>query len=93
MTVSCWYVVVESLGKWWVDCEGRPFGPFDDLSEATDGAVRLAEVFGEPDRHLQVMVPDGHGHFAIAWEQEQSIEAPRALLRLVDQPHASPPPG
>ena len=70
MAVSTWYLVVESMGKWWVDCEGRNFGPFEELSEATDGAIRLAEVFGEPEKQLQVMVPDGSGHFEIAWDSE-----------------------
>ncbi|MGN6100196.1 MAG: hypothetical protein ACTHOR_03535 [Devosia sp.] len=68
MAVSTWYLVVESMGKWWVDCEGKPFGPFDELSEATDGAIRLAEVFGDVHKKLQVMVPDGRGHFEVAWE-------------------------
>ena len=69
MAVSCWYLVVESLGKWWVDCEGKPFGPFDEMSEATAGAIRLAEVFGDEERQLQVMVPDEDGQFRVVWER------------------------
>jgi len=69
MAVSCWYLVVESLGKWWVDCEGKPFGPFDEMTSATAGAIRLAEVFGDEERQLQVMVPDGEGQFRVVWER------------------------
>ncbi len=69
MAVSSWYVVVESLGQLWVDCEGKPFGPFEDIADATDGAIKLARTFGDDDRRLQVMVPNGAGGFEIAWEQ------------------------
>jgi hypothetical protein len=69
MAVSCWYLVVESLGKWWVDCEGKPFGPFDARESATEGAIRLAEIFGEDDKQLQVMVPDETGQFHVVWEK------------------------
>jgi hypothetical protein len=72
MTVSCWYLVVESLGKWWVDCEGKPFGPFDEMDEATEGAIRLATVLGDNDRQLQVMVPDEQGRFRIVWEKSRA---------------------
>jgi hypothetical protein len=68
MTVSCWYLVVESLGKWWVDCEGRAMGPFDELDEATAGAIRLAELFGDEDRQLQVIAPDESGQMQVVWE-------------------------
>lgn len=69
MAVSSWYVVVESLGKWWVDFEGNPFGPFDDIGDATDGAIKLARTFGDDGKLLQVMVPNGTGGFDVAWER------------------------
>jgi hypothetical protein len=75
MATSCWYVVIESRGKYWVDCEGRALGPYDEIADATDGAVRLAEMFGDPARQLLVMVPDGLGHFDVAWEQD-AVKSP-----------------
>ena len=70
MAVSSWYVVVESPRQWWVDCEGKPFGPFS----TTSPMQRMVRSSWPPhsaddDRRLQVMVPNGVGGFEIAWEQ------------------------
>jgi hypothetical protein len=62
---SSWFIVVFSNGQWWVDHEGKPYGPYASAAEAKDGAVRLArsiaghrnwEVFvpGADDRHVLV---------------------------------------
>jgi hypothetical protein len=76
MMSSCWYLVIESMGSWWVDCEGKPFGPFEEMDEATQGAIKLAEIFGDPDRQALVMAPDEAGHFHIVWEGERPHPAP-----------------
>jgi hypothetical protein len=72
LAISCWYVVIESRGQYWVDCEGHALGPYDEIAEATDGAIHAAQLFGDQQKCLQVMVPDGRGHFEIAWVNDPS---------------------
>jgi hypothetical protein len=56
------------MGAWWVDCEGKPFGPFDDTRQAVQGAIKLARLFGDPERQALVMVPDDTGRYQVAWD-------------------------
>lgn len=57
---TSWYIVIHSGGQWWVDHEGRPYGPYRSLAEASDGAVRLARLQGD-ERDWEVFAP-GHDH-------------------------------
>ncbi len=60
---SRWFIVIESMGRWWVDCEGRAFGPFDNRDEANEVARRLAEDEVDAGRKPQVFIPDGAGQY------------------------------
>jgi len=62
-----WFLVIWSSGQWWVDCEGRSFGPFDGAAEATAAAIRYAEVFTADDRESQVWAPDETGRMRQVW--------------------------
>ena len=62
-----WFLVIWSSGHWWVDCEGRSFGPFDGAEEATVAAVRYAEVFSDNERDSQVWSPDDVGRMRQVW--------------------------
>jgi hypothetical protein len=53
---SSWFIVVFSNGQWWVDHEGKPYGPYAGAAEATDGAVRLARSIGG-ERNWEVFAP------------------------------------
>lgn len=53
-----WYLVIASGGQWWVDCEGKSFGPFDCFEVAVGGALQYAEVFNDPGRQSQIWAPD-----------------------------------
>jgi hypothetical protein len=64
-----WLVVVRSRGEWWVDCEGKSFGPFPDPDAAAKTAVRYAEIFNDADRQSQVWMPDEHGRYRVVWEE------------------------
>lgn len=41
------FLVIISRGQWWVDCEGKSFGPFESSDVAISGAVHYAEVFDD----------------------------------------------
>ncbi|HEY0920954.1 hypothetical protein [Devosia sp.] len=64
---TCWFVVIESVGRWWVDCEGKTYGPFDREQEARAGAVRIAQAYGDPDRQSVVYAPEASRHHAPIW--------------------------
>jgi hypothetical protein len=69
----CWYFVIETRGKWWVDSEGHILGPFDDAASATTGAIQVAETFGDPDRRLIVLAPTEPGRIGIAWQRNAIV--------------------
>ena len=66
----CWYFVIESGGKWWVESEGSYLGPFDAPHEAVDGAIRLVEVYGDPAKRLLVLGPGPEGRIEIVWARD-----------------------
>lgn len=64
---SCWFVVIRTPSAWWVDCEGKAYGPFGSRQEAADNAVRLAEAYGDPARRSDVYVPDEDEKLRLVW--------------------------
>jgi hypothetical protein len=64
-----WFLVVRSADEWWVDCEGKSFGPFEGVGEATTSAIRYAEVFADPTRQSQVWAPDDTGRMRQVWTE------------------------
>jgi len=79
---TCWFIVVHSMDSWWVDCEGKSYGPFDTSEEATATAVRLAGVFGDPTRQAQIWAPapSGDGHRLVWSAGPWPLDASSALL-------------
>lgn len=65
---TCWFLVVKVNEQWWVDCEGKGYGPFETRDEAAEGAQRLAAIFGDETRQAQVWAPDDEGRMHIAWQ-------------------------
>ena len=65
-----WFLVVRSTDQWWVDCEGKSFGPFETVDEATTSAIRYAEIFTDNTRQSQVWAPDETGRMQQAWAAE-----------------------
>jgi hypothetical protein len=65
-----WFLVVRSTGQYWVDCEGKSFGPFDTIDEATTSAIRYAEVFADARRQSQVWAPDETGRMRQVWTED-----------------------
>lgn len=67
---TCWFVVIRSRGSWWVDCEGKSYGPFNDQDEAEQNAVTIAETFGDPSRQSLVYAPDDAGKLRVIWSAD-----------------------
>lgn len=66
-----WFLVIISRGQWWVDCEGKSFGPFESSDAAISGAVHYAEVFDDAARQSQVWAPDDTGRMNQVWSSRE----------------------
>lgn len=51
---TCWFIVIQSQGNWWVDCEGKAYGPMKDRDTAIQHAREIAQAFTDPERQPQV---------------------------------------
>jgi hypothetical protein len=58
---TCWYIVIEAMGAWWVDCEGKAFGPFDSEEIARSEAPRIALAYGDETRRAEVWATEPNG--------------------------------
>jgi hypothetical protein len=81
-----WFIVVNSMDSWWVDCEGQSYGPFPGQAEAEDAARWLAKAIGDPVREMRVYAPDARGEpqmiWASTWPDEAAEDAqPEPLVR------------
>ena len=76
-----WFLVIVSQGQWWVDCEGRAFGPFESCDVAVSDAVRYAEVFEDPDRQSQIWAPDETGRMSRVWLGAQPVVGADDVVR------------
>lgn len=63
-----WFIVVEAQGAWWIDNEGKSFGPFSSREQAGTEAIVIARTFGERKRRTQVYAPDERGKQHLVWE-------------------------
>lgn len=61
------YVVILSRGRWWVDFEGRAFGPFETKDLASAEAKHLAQYQAHSGRTAEVLVPDDSGRHRVTW--------------------------
>jgi hypothetical protein len=68
---TSWFIVILSAGQWWVDHEGKPYGPYGDASEATEGAVRLAQFIAD-DLDWQVYAPDADNRHVLVASRRMS---------------------
>jgi hypothetical protein len=65
--VTCWFIVIESMGSWWVDCEGKAYGPFDTREDAQSEARRIAVTYGDDSRRSQVFSAEPDGTHRLIW--------------------------
>ena len=72
---TSWFIVVFSNEQWWVDHEGKPYGPYASIDEAREGAVRLARFIGD-DIEWEVFAPDAENrHVRIASRRQEEAPA------------------
>lgn len=69
---TCYYIVVEIDGVWWIDVEGKPCGPCQDKDDAIDCAFKLIELFGDSSRPAAIYAPDDQGHTKVVWRGRRS---------------------
>lgn len=70
---TCWFIVIRTPSAWWVDCEGKAYGPFSSRKEAAENAVQLAKAFGDPGRRSDVYIPDDDGMQVLAWSAGRTV--------------------
>ena len=64
---TCWFVVIHANGAWWVDCEGRAYGPFASNDQAREYAQKIAVTFADPSRRSEVWAPGEQGKLKLIW--------------------------
>ena len=80
------YIVLLSREKWWVDFEGRAFGPFTSRNTAKQEATSLARFMSHTGRRSEVRVPNDAGRYLVEWESEPDRfrrPAPKFPARVV----------
>ena len=65
---SCVYLVLQIGEQWWVDCEGKAFGPCESKEEALAGAFKLIDVFGDPQRRIELWSPGEDRRMRLVWK-------------------------
>ena len=65
---TCWFIVIESMGSWWVDCEGKAYGPFESRDDAQSQARRIAMTYGDDGRRSEVFAPTDQGSHRLIWK-------------------------
>ena len=68
------YVVIFSRDSWWVDFEGKAYGPFATKDIAAAEAKHLAQFSNHSGTSSEVLVPDDTGRHRVVWES--AIEYP-----------------
>jgi hypothetical protein len=64
---TCWFIVIESMGRWWVDCEGKAYGPFESQKEAALEAKRIAVTYGDSTRRSDIFAAAPDGTHQLIW--------------------------
>jgi hypothetical protein len=62
---TCLYIILRSLEKWWVDCEGREHGPFTSQEAAGKSALEIARIFGDIERPWEVLAKNEDGFYRV----------------------------
>lgn len=61
------YLVLLSQNNWWVDLEGKAFGPFTSRENAALEARSMARFQAHSGRESEVLVPDAAGKYWVIW--------------------------
>ena len=63
-----WFIIVKARGDWWIDNEGKEYGPFATQEQARAEALTIARTFGDIARRSRIYWPDEQGHHQLIWE-------------------------
>ena len=81
------FVVILSRNSWWVDFEGKAYGPFASREHAAEEARDLAQYSPHSGRESEVLVPDDSGRHRVAWtsgDEPQSGGSLRFVTRAAE---------
>ena len=56
------YLVLQSRERWWVDIEGKSFGPFATRDRAVLEAIDMARFMAHTGRETEVRVREERNH-------------------------------
>lgn len=62
-----WFIVIHVGEAWWIDNEGKAFGPFPNRERAGAEALEIARVFGDTDRQSRIYWPGDDGRHRLVW--------------------------
>jgi hypothetical protein len=63
-----WFIIVKARGAWWIENEGKEYGPFTSQDQAAAEALTIARTFGDETRRSRVYWPDEQGQQKLIWE-------------------------
>ena len=64
---TCRYAAIQVGSEWWVDADGRSFGPKQSQDVAVLFAQSLAALHSPPDRRCEVWARDEAGLPVLQW--------------------------
>jgi hypothetical protein len=64
---TTWYIVIYSQDGWWIDYEGKPYGPFASEAEAVAEAPDFINLMGNPDHRNELYVRGDDGRYKMVW--------------------------
>lgn len=69
------YVAILSREKWWIDLEGKAFGPFQSLNEAKEEGLQLARFAAHTGKVSELLIPDENGRYRVVWASDAEPHA------------------
>ena len=64
---TCHYIVVRIGEAWWVDVEGKPFGPWESRDHAVSASKKLIEAFADDTRPADIWAPADDDRMERVW--------------------------
>ena len=78
---SSLYVVIESMGKWWVDLEGKSHGPYASKAIAIDEGASLARFAAHSGKHSELLAQNETGRYVVLWDSAKEPHVARDSRR------------
>ena len=69
------FVVIKSQGSWWVDFEGKAFGPQQTMDQAVESGMELARYCAHTGRRTELLAPDAGGRYSVLWDSGADSQA------------------